>query len=222
MFSSKKFPDPATPLLEAYVGEPVTIRLLNPAERRRSYSFHVHGHYWRNDELDINTSARSTVGQITTGYTDNFFLFYGAGGWFGIAGDYMYRAGNIRWAIEQGLWGIMRIHKEEQQLLNKKIRKANKLLLNLALSGEREENDVQEHVFQDLQGQTASVFIECEDIQEFTGTVHVAGNDFVSLQTTDSEILITYQSIAFTKTDKKYKIKNRLMYLKWPLVQNVN
>ncbi|MDM5187511.1 hypothetical protein QUF99_09305 [Bacillus sp. DX4.1] len=58
----------------------------------------------------------------------------------------------------------------------------------------------------------------CEDIQEFTGTVHVAGNDFVSLQTTDSEILIAYQAITFTKQTKRYKIEIILVPLKWTLV----
>lgn len=114
LFNSKEFGDPVTPFFEAYARDPVVIRLVNPAERRRSYSFHIHGHYWRNDELDINTAPQSVTGQITTGYSNNFYLYYGAGGLIGNAGDYMYRAGNIRWALEQGLWGLLRVYKEKQ------------------------------------------------------------------------------------------------------------
>jgi len=43
------------------------------------------------------------------GTHDNFNLAHGAGGLLEIPGDYMYRSGNIRWDIELGVWGIMRV-----------------------------------------------------------------------------------------------------------------
>ena len=36
-------------LFESYVGDPVTIRLVTPADRRRSHTFHLHGHRFRFD-----------------------------------------------------------------------------------------------------------------------------------------------------------------------------
>jgi manganese oxidase len=119
LFSSKVFGTPATPLLEAYPGDPVTIRLVNPAERRRSHTFHLHGHYWNIDDKDITSSTRSVVGQIVAGHTADLMLIGGAGGLYNFPGDYMYRSGNIRWDIEQGMWGIFRVYKDKNLYLSK-------------------------------------------------------------------------------------------------------
>lgn len=110
LFSSKVFGDPSTPLFEAYPGDPITIRLVNPSERRRSHTFHIHGHYWNNDDKDISSEVRSIEGEIVTGHAVDLPLHYGAGSLYNYPGDYMYRSGNIRWDIEQGMWGIIRVH----------------------------------------------------------------------------------------------------------------
>ncbi|RFU64609.1 multicopper oxidase domain-containing protein [Bacillus sp. V59.32b] len=110
LFSSKVHGDPSTPLFEAYAGDPVVIRLVNPSERRRAHTFHLHGHYWKYDDLDFDSRIVSFVGEIVAGHTNNLYLIGGAGGLFSFPGDYMYRSGNIRWDIEQGMWGIMRVH----------------------------------------------------------------------------------------------------------------
>ncbi|MNI82900.1 hypothetical protein D3C73_1396580 [compost metagenome] len=63
------------------------------------------------------------------GHTDDFLLLYGAGGSLGIPGDYLYRSGNIRWDIELGLWGILRVLDQqtpELAPLNDKLPKQNK------------------------------------------------------------------------------------------------
>ncbi|MGG3802607.1 multicopper oxidase domain-containing protein [Metabacillus fastidiosus] len=118
LFSSKVFGDPSTPLFEAYPGDPVTIRLVNPSERRRAHGFHLHGHYWKMDSRDIASSIKSIEGEIVTGHTVNLPLLYGAGSFYNFPGDYMYRSGNIRWDIEQGMWGIMRVlNKKKKHLL---------------------------------------------------------------------------------------------------------
>ncbi|MFC4403390.1 multicopper oxidase domain-containing protein [Gracilibacillus xinjiangensis] len=109
LFSSKVHGDPSTPVFEAYPGDPVTIRLVNPSERRRSHTFHLHGHYWNIDSQDIFSTVKSIVGEIVAGHTSNLNLNYGAGGLYEYPGDYMYRSGNIRWDIEQGMWGILRV-----------------------------------------------------------------------------------------------------------------
>ena len=73
------FGDPATPLFESYAGDPVTIRLVTPAERRRSHTFHLHGHRWRFDTKDINSRTESFVGFNVAGATRNLELLGGAG-----------------------------------------------------------------------------------------------------------------------------------------------
>ncbi|WP_106496442.1 multicopper oxidase domain-containing protein [Lentibacillus sp. Marseille-P4043] len=115
LFSSKVFGDPATPTFESYIGDPVTIRLVTPAERRRAHTFHLHGHRWHSASKDLNSRTESFVGFNIAGATENLQLLGGAGAYGGFHGDYMYRSGNIRWDIELGMWGIIRIY----QKLNK-------------------------------------------------------------------------------------------------------
>lgn len=117
LFSSKVFGDPSTPVFEAYPGDPITIRLTNPSERRRSHTFHLHGHKWKFDAKDIDSRVTSFVGHIIAGAAENLEIIGGAGGIFNFPGDYMYRSGNIRWDIEQGMWGIIRVHEELQKHL---------------------------------------------------------------------------------------------------------
>ncbi|MDQ0230439.1 multicopper oxidase domain-containing protein [Metabacillus malikii] len=117
LFSSKVHGDPSTPVFEAYPKDPVTFRLINPSERRRAHTFHLHGHYWKTDDKDINSQIKSIDDHIVLGHAKDLNLFYGAGSFLGLPGDYMYRSGNIRWDIEQGMWGIMRVHKVKQKHL---------------------------------------------------------------------------------------------------------
>lgn len=114
LFSSDTHGDPATPLFEAYPGDPVVIRLTTPSERRRAHTFHLHGHNWKFDPRDIDSRIDSYVGHMVAGVTEDLHLIGGAGGMFNYPGDYMYRSGNIRWDIEQGMWGIMRVHSHIQ------------------------------------------------------------------------------------------------------------
>lgn len=109
-FSSKVFGDPATPVFEAYPHEPTTFRLITPSERRRTHTFHLHGHYWRREATDVYSEVRSVEGNNVAGHKQDMLLWYGAGGRYGVPGDYMYRSGNIRWDIELGMWGLFRVH----------------------------------------------------------------------------------------------------------------
>ena len=68
-------------------------------------------------EGDMNSSAAASRGQNIVGYNDDFPLLYGAGGFFNKPGDYMYRSGNIRWDVELGLWGIIRVLKKRGRTL---------------------------------------------------------------------------------------------------------
>lgn len=117
LFSSRVHGDPSTPLFEAYGGDPITIRLVNPSERRRSHTFHLHGHYWNTDDKDIISEVKSVEGEITTGHASDHHIHYGAGSFYHLFGDYLYRSGNIRWDIEQGMWGIIRVHKDRKKHL---------------------------------------------------------------------------------------------------------
>jgi len=117
VFSSKVFEDPSTPLFLAYPGDPITIRFVFPADRGRAHTFVIHGHKFPRMEDDLNSSAAASKGQNTIGSNDDLHLLYGAGGFFNKPGDYMYRSGNIRWDVELGLWGIIRVLKTRRSTL---------------------------------------------------------------------------------------------------------
>ncbi|MDQ0218893.1 copper oxidase [Peribacillus cavernae] len=117
VFSSEVYGDPATPLFLSYPGDPVTFRFVFPGDRARAHAFTIHGHSWLRSPEDVNSSIISVKGQNTVGTSDDFPLVNGAGGLFNTPGDYMYRSGNIRWDIELGLWGIMRVLEKQQMIL---------------------------------------------------------------------------------------------------------
>lgn len=117
VFSSAVHGDPATPLFLAYPGDPVTVRFVFPADRARAHAFTIHGHTWPRSKDDLNSTVVPVRGQNTVGTQDNFRLSYGAGGFTGVPGDYLYRSGNIRWDIELGVWGIIRVLPEPRPQL---------------------------------------------------------------------------------------------------------
>ncbi|MBP1155884.1 MULTISPECIES: multicopper oxidase domain-containing protein [unclassified Paenibacillus] len=109
VFSSKVHGDPSTPVFLAYAGDPVTVRFVFPSDRARAHAFVMHGHEWYRSSDDLNSTVVSVRGQNTVGSSDDIYLGYGAGSMFNIPGDYMYRSGNIRWDVELGLWGFIRV-----------------------------------------------------------------------------------------------------------------
>lgn len=117
VFSSTVHGDPSTPLFMAYPGDPITIRFIFPADRPRAHAFVIHGHKFLRSQNDVYSSSISTKGEITVGSNNDFHLYYGAGGLLNQPGDYMYRSGLIRWDIELGLWGIIRVLDKENEFL---------------------------------------------------------------------------------------------------------
>ena len=117
VFSSEVHGDPATPVFLAYAGDPVVVRLVFPADRARAHTFTIHGHHWRSSVDDMNSESTSFRGEIAVGSSDDFFLDFGAGSLCERPGDYMYRSGLIRWDIELGVWGILRVLGEPTPLL---------------------------------------------------------------------------------------------------------
>lgn len=118
VFSSKVHGDPSTPVFLAYPGDPVTVRLVFPADKPRTHTFVLHDHTWLRNENLMDSTIISAKGQNTVGTTANIDLIFGAGGLYNLPGDYMYRSGNIRWDIELGMWGIMRVLDKKDPILS--------------------------------------------------------------------------------------------------------
>jgi FtsP/CotA-like multicopper oxidase with cupredoxin domain len=115
VFNSVEHGEPATPLFRAYVGDPVVFRYLMPADKPRNTSFNIHGHSWQSQPDDPLSNIYSTQGAISIGNSLNITPIGHAGGIKKVHGDFLYRSGNIRWDIEQGMWGIFRVHNQQQK-----------------------------------------------------------------------------------------------------------
>ncbi len=107
IFSSKKHGDPSTPLFEAYSGERVIFRTLMPADKPRNVGFGIHGHMWREQQKDPKSRMIPLQGAISIGSAYNMELKDGAS----CPGDYLYRSGSLKWDVESGMWGILRVSK---------------------------------------------------------------------------------------------------------------
>jgi len=104
VFNSNIHGDPATPVLKAYTGENVTIRLLMTADKPRNNCFVLHGHKWKPQPNDPLSSKVWSQGAISVGGI--YDIKFKANTY---PGDYLYRSGAFRWSVEQGMWGILRI-----------------------------------------------------------------------------------------------------------------
>ena len=106
LFSSAVHGDPATPLLEAFAGDPVRIRVLAPWSEQ-SQVFAVEGHRW---PVEPTRQGTSMVSSVKLGGLEALTLHLdgGAGGPSRLAGDYVY--GNHREPYrEAGQWGLLRV-----------------------------------------------------------------------------------------------------------------
>lgn len=104
VFDSKTHGDPATPVFRSYVGERVIIRLLMPADKPRNIGFVLHGHLWRAQPDDPFTRIIPVQGAISVGNVFNIEPER-----TNCPGDYLYRSGSLRWDVESGMWGILRV-----------------------------------------------------------------------------------------------------------------
>ncbi len=105
VFSSVIHGDPATPLLRAYDGDLVMIRLLNSAGHDAN-TFHITGQQVRFDRYNANETPKDT---ITLGISERYDMFLKAGGAGSQSGDYLYMSGSNEKMVD-GAWGIIRVH----------------------------------------------------------------------------------------------------------------
>ena len=105
LFSSTIHGDPATPLLEAYVGDPMVVRTLASAHQR-------HPHHARRRPLVPPRAVQPGLGPVSTvsvGISERYDLVIPAAGGPGRrAGDYLYRNGRPT-KLREGSWGILRV-----------------------------------------------------------------------------------------------------------------
>ncbi|MCL6581747.1 MAG: multicopper oxidase domain-containing protein, partial [Firmicutes bacterium] len=101
------FGDPATPVLRAYVGDPVRWRVVHGGVKE-THIFHLHVHQWLNSPTDVWSSLRdSRELSPQAGFT--FDILYGAGSLQGAYGDVIFHC-HLYPHFEEGMWGLFRVH----------------------------------------------------------------------------------------------------------------
>ncbi|HYO14322.1 MAG TPA: copper oxidase [Thermoanaerobaculia bacterium] len=109
--------DPETPIFTAAPGQAVRFRLLQAGGHSRNSVFALHGHIWDKQPY-VNGSAKlghnafslwegARMGHGPTNHAD-LLLRNGAGGKFGVPGDYLYRD-FVSTGFDGGVWGILRV-----------------------------------------------------------------------------------------------------------------
>ena len=106
LFSSQIHGDPETPLLEAYLGDPLVIRGLVSAAND-VHSLHVDGHWFR---LEPYSDTSPPISTVHIGISERYDLVMPrAGGPQGLPGDYLYYNGRS-FKLQEGSWGIIRVY----------------------------------------------------------------------------------------------------------------
>ncbi|MBU9728667.1 multicopper oxidase domain-containing protein [Diplocloster modestus] len=105
VFSSKVHGDPATPIFKSYTGDRIVFRTMMPADKPRNVGLAVHGHLWKEQPKDPFSRIIPLQGGISIGNKFDMELSEGAA----CPGDYLYRSGSLKWDIESGMWGILRV-----------------------------------------------------------------------------------------------------------------
>ena len=106
VFSSRVHGDPETPLLRAYVGDPVVVRV-TVSGTNEVHTWHVDGHWFRREAWSQRSSVTSTAHLGISERTD--LALPAAGGPQRRAGDYLYSDGRAL-KLEEGAWGLLRVH----------------------------------------------------------------------------------------------------------------
>ena len=105
VFSSQVHGDPDTPLLTAYLGDPIVVRNVVTAINE-THTMHFTGHWFRYQRYNPDSQPRNT---IHIGIAERHDLSIPeAGGPQKMAGDYLYYNGRAS-KFSEGSWGIIRV-----------------------------------------------------------------------------------------------------------------
>lgn len=106
LFSSQVHGDPATPVLEAFAGDPIVVRAL-VAATNDVHTFHVDGHWFRAEPFSRSSAPINTV---HVGISERQDLYIArAGGPLAMPGDYLYYNGRS-FKLREGSWGLFRVY----------------------------------------------------------------------------------------------------------------
>ena len=117
LFDSRLHGDPATPLLEAFLGDPIVLRGLVSATND-VHTLHLDGHWFR---LEPFSSTSPPKNNVHIGISERFDLVVPkAGGPQNMPGDYLYYNGRSL-KLREGSWGILRVHGDDPDIELRKL-----------------------------------------------------------------------------------------------------
>ena len=99
------FGDPDTPILRAYIGDPIKIRLVH-AGAQETHSFHYHVHQWLFEHTDVDSEIVD-VQAISPQANYTVTPMYGAGSLHGAIGDAIIHC-HLYPHFGEGMWGMQR------------------------------------------------------------------------------------------------------------------
>lgn len=111
LFSSQVYGDPETPLLEAYLDDPVIIRGLVPSTNE-VHTLHIDGHWFRFEPYSLTSPPINTVHMGISERLD--LMIAHAGGPQRRPGDYLYYNGRL-FKFQEGSWGLIRVYGDQSQ-----------------------------------------------------------------------------------------------------------
>jgi FtsP/CotA-like multicopper oxidase with cupredoxin domain len=115
VFSTRVFgKDPGTPLLRAYLGDPVVFRLMH-VMMNETHTWHLAGHAFRTERYAEHSDFRNAY---HVGIAERYDLVTKAGGPQQMAGDYLHFDGRPS-HFSEGSWGIFRVLDKEVPDLKK-------------------------------------------------------------------------------------------------------
>ncbi len=105
--SSWVYGDPAPPILHAYVGDPIKIRLVHGGIKE-THVFHLHNHQWR---LESENPVSTILDSISISPQECYTLdiLYGAGSLNRVIGDVIFHC-HLYPHFHEGMWTLLRIH----------------------------------------------------------------------------------------------------------------
>ncbi|WP_101295026.1 multicopper oxidase domain-containing protein [Halegenticoccus soli] len=115
VYSSEIHGDPATPVLNALLDDPVTFHVHKLADKARGLSFHLAAHQWPRTRLVPQSEEVGVDDQFTVGRGDQIIPRGGAGGLADSTGDHIYQELKQRRRLEAGFWGIFRVHERPDE-----------------------------------------------------------------------------------------------------------
>jgi hypothetical protein len=113
VYDSDVHGDPATPVLNAFLDDPVRFRVHQTADKARGLDFHLAGHQWLRNRNVPESEIIGVNDRFNTGKAYRYDVLGGAGGLVNSVGDHLYQETKTRRRLEAGAWGIFRVGEEQ-------------------------------------------------------------------------------------------------------------